>query len=38
MVWSPGYFVISAGADEQTIENYVERQGRRDSSQLKLQL
>ena len=38
IVWSPGYFVSSAGIDEQTIKNYVEHQGRQDSGQLQLEL
>ena len=38
IVWSPGYFVSSVGADEQTIRNYVENQGQRDSGQLELEL
>ena len=38
IVWTPGYFVSSVSADEQTIKNYVEHQGRQDSGQLKLQL
>ena len=38
IVWSPGYFVSSVGVDEKTIKNYVEYQGRQDSSQLRMQL
>ena len=33
VVWSPGYFVSSIGADEATIKRYVEYQGRQDSGQ-----
>lgn len=33
VVWSPGYFVSSIGADEDTIKNYVEHQGKKDSGQ-----
>lgn len=36
IVWSPGYFVSSVGADEQTIHNYVENQGKQDEGQLEL--
>jgi len=38
IVWSPGYFVSSVGADEETIRKYVEYQGRQDSGQLHLEL
>lgn len=27
ILWSPGYFASSIGADEETIKNYVELQG-----------
>jgi putative transposase len=33
IVWSPGYFVSTIGADEVTIKHYVEYQGRQDSGQ-----
>ncbi len=33
IVWSPGYFVSSIGADEATIKHYVEYQGRQDAGQ-----
>lgn len=33
IIWSPGYFVSSIGADEATIKRYVEHQGRQDSDQ-----
>src|SRR5210317_95497 len=33
LVWSPGYFVSSVGIDENTIKQYVELQGQRDSGQ-----
>ena len=38
LVWSPGYFVSSVGIDENTIRQYVELQGQRDSGQLLLEL
>src|SRR5258708_5717177 len=38
IVWSPGYFVSSESADEQTIQNYVKNQGQRDEGQLELEL
>lgn len=38
IVWSPGYFVSSVGVDENTIQRYVERQGRRDSGQFREEL
>ena len=38
LVWSPGYFVSSVGIDENTIKQYVELQGQRDSGQLLLEL
>ena len=38
IVWSPGYFVSSAGLDEDTIRKYVEHQGEQDSGQLLLKL
>lgn len=38
IVWSPGYFVSSVGVDEETIKNYVEYQGRKDSGQLHMEL
>jgi len=38
VVWSPGYFVSSVGLDENTIRNYVEYQGRKDSNQLRMEL
>ena len=38
LVWSPGYFVSSVGIDEDTIRQYVELQGQRDSGQLLLEL
>ena len=38
IIWSPGYFVSSVGADEQTIRNYVENQGKQDEGQLELEL
>ena len=38
IVWSPGYFVISVGVEEETIKRYVEHQGRQDSGQIQLKL
>ena len=38
ILWSPGYFVSSVGVDEETIKNYVERQGSQDSGQLREEL
>ena len=38
LIWSPGYFVCSVGIDENTIKQYVELQGQRDSGQLLLEL
>ena len=38
IMWSPGYFVSSVGVDEETIKNYVERQGQQDSGQLREEL
>ena len=38
IVWSPGYFVSSVGIDEETIKNYVEYQGKKDSGQLRMKL
>jgi putative transposase len=33
VLWSPGYFASSVGADEATIKRYVEYQGRQDEGQ-----
>ncbi len=33
IVWSPGYFVSSVGADEATIRRYVEYQGHQDEGE-----
>lgn len=38
VLWSPGYFISSVGADERVIKNYVEYQGHQDSGQLRLEL
>ena len=38
VVWSPGYFVSSVGVDERVIRRYVEKQGHRDSGQLREEL
>ena len=33
ILWSPGYFASTIGADEQTIKRYVEQQGLQDSGE-----
>jgi len=33
ILWSPGYFVSTVGADEATIKKYVEMQGLQDSGE-----
>jgi len=33
ILWSPGYFVSSIGADEDTVKRYVQFQGHQDSGQ-----
>ncbi len=33
IVWSPGYFSSTIGADEEIIKHYVEHQGHQDSGQ-----
>ena len=33
ILWSPGYFVSTIGADEATIKHYVEMQGLQDSGE-----
>ncbi len=38
VVWSPGYFVSTVGADEATIKRYVEYQGRQDEGQQTMRL
>ena len=38
VVWSPGYFVSTAGLDEKQITEYVRWQGGQDSGQAKLDL
>ena len=38
IVWSLGYFVSSAGVDEDVIRRYVEHQGMQDSGQIELDL
>jgi len=35
-IWSDGYFVSTVGLNEETIRNYIERQGAEDSGQAKL--
>lgn len=37
-LWSIGYFVSTVGANEKTIQAYIENQGREDSGQAKLEL
>jgi putative transposase len=38
IVWSPGFFLSTVGADEETIKAYVKWQGRQDSGQDQLKL
>jgi putative transposase len=37
-LWSVGYFVSTVGANEKTIQAYIEHQGQEDSGQAKLEL
>ena len=37
-IWSTGYFVSTVGVNEETIQKYIEQQGREDSGQAKLDL
>ena len=37
-IWSVGYFVSTVGANEKTIQKYIEYQGREDSGQAQLEL
>jgi len=37
-IWSDGYFVTTAGIDEDTIKRYIQHQGQEDSGQAKLEL
>jgi REP-associated tyrosine transposase len=37
-IWATGYFVSTVGADEDTIQRYIELQGQEDSGQAKLEL
>jgi putative transposase len=37
-LWSIGYFVSTVGANEKTIQAYIEHQGHEDSGQVKLEL
>lgn len=37
-LWSIGYFVSTVGANEKTIQAYIEHQGQEDSGQAKLEL
>ena len=37
-IWSTGYFVSTVGADEATISQYIEYQGKEDSGQASLEL
>jgi putative transposase len=37
-IWGIGYFASTVGADEKTIQKYIEYQGREDSGQAKLEL
>ncbi|MFA4942773.1 MAG: IS200/IS605 family transposase, partial [Patescibacteria group bacterium] len=36
--WSDGYFVSTAGLDEEQIKKYIQHQGQEDSGQAKLEL
>ena len=36
-IWSTGYFVSTVGIDEQTIQRYIEYQGREDRGQVQLE-
>ena len=36
-IWSIGYFVSTVGIDEETIQRYIEYQGREDSGQVQLE-
>ena len=36
-IWSIGYFVSTAGINEETVRRYVEKQGQEDSGQAKLE-
>ena len=36
-IWSIGYFVSTAGINEETIRQYIEKQGQEDSGQAKLE-
>ncbi len=38
IVWSPGFFLSTVGADEQTIKAYVKWQGKQDLGQTQLKL
>jgi putative transposase len=35
VVWSEGYFVSTVGIDEEVIQKYIEKQGKKDSGQTK---
>ena len=37
-IWSPGYFVSTAGINEEVIKKYVEMQGKEDKGQAELEL
>jgi putative transposase len=37
-IWSIGYFASTVGANEKTIQQYIEHQGREDSGQAQLEL
>ena len=37
-IWSEGYFVSTVGINEETIQRYIEHQGKEDSGQAKLEL
>ena len=37
-IWSDGYFVSTVGIDEQTVQKYIEKQGKKDSGQTKFEI
>ena len=37
-LWSDGYFVSTVGINEEVIKDYIERQGKEDIGQAKLEL
>jgi putative transposase len=37
-VWSEGYFVSTVGINEETIQAYIEEQGKKDAGQTKFEI